>query len=166
MGSLAAVRDVRDVTKRDVGKAGATDAEQPAEFRDLLATIIPTLPIAAYSALLALVLQWIDGERNQGNDPGDYEVLRWVFVAGLVLSTAWLVVMAHHHRRPTSSTRFAKLEVGTTCLAAAAWGLSGPGTPLALHFSGLGAVVAPVVVLFVVIIILTPLVPKLQKRAG
>lgn len=165
-GALAATRDVKDVTRGDVGKGSGTDAADPAKFRDLLATIIPTLPIAAYSGLLALILEWIDGQTKQGKNPGDFEPVRWILVGGIVLATVYLVAMAHQSRKsPGAARQVAGLEIATSALAAAAWALSGPGTPLALRFKGIAAIVAPVAVLFIVAIILTPLVPKLQKKA-
>jgi hypothetical protein len=165
-GTLAAVRDVADVTRGDLGKGTDKDANDPAKFRDLLATIIPTLPIAAYSALLSLILTWIEGQTKEGKNPGDFEPARWLLVVGLVLATAYLVGMAHRSRKKANAKGGAALVIATSSLAAGAWGLSGPGTPLALRFEGIGAVVAPVAVLFVVGIILTPLVPKLQKKAS
>jgi hypothetical protein len=165
LGAVAAVRDERDVTRGDTGKAVGDDANDVAKTRDLVATLVPTGAIAGYSALLAVVIEYIEGETKKGNAPGNFGPLRWTLFGAFLLATAWLVAMAHRKRRSGSGRRFPKDEVIVALLAATAWGLSGPGTPLALVFSGLNAVLIPSAVLIGVFLLLTPLVPKLKKRA-
>lgn len=165
LGALAATRDVKDtVTRKDVGKGKTDDENEAAKARDLLATLIPAEAIAAYSALLAIVLEYIDGQRNEGKDPGEFMVTRWCLVAGLLLSTIWLVYTAY--RRRSRARRFPRQEVIVAVLAATAWSLSGPGTPVALDLDGLPAVLVPTAILFVIFIVLIPLVPKLRRRAS
>jgi hypothetical protein len=162
LATLAATRDKKDVvTRKDLGKGETHDENSAAKTRDLLGTLIPAEAIAAYSALLALVLEYIDGERNKGTNPSNYGALRWLLVAGLLIATAWLVFNSYKKR--SRKRKFPKTEVAVALLAAAAWSLSGPGTPLALAFDGITAVVVPTAVLFAVFIALLPLVPKLRQ---
>jgi hypothetical protein len=159
-------RDTKAVTRSDIGKNSNADAGDPAKVRDLLATLVPVEAIAAYSVLLAVVLEYIDGQRKEGDDPGSFELLRWGLVAVLLVATAYLVYMTWMKKKQPAADRKAPVvEIIAACLAAAAWSLSGPGTPVALRFEGLGAVFVPVAILFVVFIALIPVIPKLREQA-
>ncbi|MBM0225490.1 hypothetical protein [Micromonospora sp. ATA51] len=123
LAELAVERDVRPV------------GEQTGSATEVLVAAIPSETLAAYTALVGIVLAADVG--------AGYGAFRWsAYVIFVVF--AFLAPFAGYYRKVTSpeSTpdadhrRFPVLECAAAALAAAAWGLVMPGSPLGIVLDG------------------------------
>lgn len=107
----------------------------PQSFTDVVISAIPTEPLAAYTALVGIVIGAV------GRDDS-YLPFRWgaygAFLA-IVVAAVWLAYaraargpLGGDHRRNS----FPGVEVGSALLAGGAWGLAMPGSPLDAALSG------------------------------
>jgi hypothetical protein len=114
------------------GQGSARDAT-PQSFTDVVISAIPTEPLAAYTALVGVVI----GAVGLGAS-GDYLPFRWaaygVFLA-IVLAAVWLAY-ARAARGPRAADgprnrySFPAGEIFSALVAGGAWGLVMPGSPL------------------------------------
>lgn len=119
------------------GTAGAGNGSKEQTFTDALTSAIPTEPLAAYTALIAVIAA--------SKSPDHYLAVRWwVYAAFLVIVVAsvevsYLVkvsrpvpVGVHQDRR----RRLPFPEILSATVAAAAWGLVAPGSGLQVMLRG------------------------------
>ncbi|MDT7706423.1 MAG: hypothetical protein QOG20_2030 [Pseudonocardiales bacterium] len=113
----------------------------PQSFTDALTSAIPTEPLAAYTALIAVVTAAV------GSDPRSYLPFRWWAFFGFLGLTAAATVIGYRQKSiaasPSETNASAGnqrpapwLELGTALVAAAAWGLAMPGGPFSAQFTG------------------------------
>lgn len=106
----------------------------PQSYADVVTSAIPTEPLAAYTALVGIVIGAV------GQD--DYLPFRWgaygVFLA-IVVAAVWLAY-ARAAQGPLGGGQrrnsFPAVEVSSALLAGGAWGLAMPGSPLGAALSG------------------------------
>jgi hypothetical protein len=109
----------------------------PQTFTDVVISAIPTEPLAAYTALVGIVIGAVGS--------GAYLPFRWgaygAFLA-IVVAAVWLAyaraVRGALGVAPGDARRksFPGVEVGSALLAGGAWGLAMPGSPLDAALSG------------------------------
>lgn len=123
LAELAVERDVRPV------------GEETGSATEVLVAAIPSETLAAYTALVGIVLAADVG--------AGYGAFRWSAYV-LFVAFAFLAPYAGYHRTVTSPQsppdadhrRFPVLECAVAALAAAAWGLVMPGSPLSIVLAG------------------------------
>jgi hypothetical protein len=131
----------------------------PQTFVDVLVSVIPTEPLAAYTALVGVAV----GAIGTGNA---YLPFRWwvfaVFVA--IVPIAVLVTTRQTATPPGDARRrFPFLEMVVSTLAAASWGLAMPGGPLNVVLSGTTLLLASSSVVIASAILISLLVPKIMN---
>jgi hypothetical protein len=150
LAALAVERDRAAPGEPAAGGAGAaaargTDGQPstrdatPQSFTDVVVSAIPTEPLAAYTALVGVVI----GAVGLG-DSRSYLPFRWgaygVFLA-IVAAAVWLAY-AREARGPLAAAgrrrrnSFPAVEVCSALLAGGAWGLVMPGSPLDSTLTG------------------------------
>jgi hypothetical protein len=166
--TLAAVRDDRAPRRADVGKTKPEDphADERASIANLLVTAVPTELVAPYTALTAVIVGLIDAPTPAAPDPGQFEALRWIVFALLLVGTGGAIYRgAAKKRGPGSGSRLPAAELAAGLVAAAGWGLALPESPLIPYFDEDGRVIAPLVAGFAAVAILVAVGSKLKERA-
>ena len=109
---------------------------------DVLVAAVPTEALAAYTAVVGVVLA--------ANIGAGYGPFRWVAYASFVALAVLAPVMLFRHRAAATSQDTRKLPI-PECLAAGAaagaWGLVMPGSPLAMILTGNALVFATTAIL-------------------
>jgi hypothetical protein len=136
-----------NVSAKSLAKlAAGRDATKPGESvvedsTDALVAVVPTEALAAYTAVVGVVLA-----ANIGSAYGPF---RWsaygAFIALAVLAP--LVLFKHRTATSTGGRPLPILECLTAGIAAAAWGLVMPGSPLTMIFTGNALVFATTAIL-------------------
>ena len=128
--SLAVARNLRQPDKADAGVAPAgTDAagENPS-LPEILAKTVPVGLVSAYTAFIAVVTQVVlPTKADPSPDPQLW--LRWLALAILVLTAAFLTY-GSYRSKAGEGARFPLVEVSAVTVAAAAWGIGIPESPL------------------------------------
>ena len=145
--TLAVERDRADPASPVAGGGGRTaanapDGTVPQGFTDVLISAIPTEPLAACTALVGVAVGAVNA-----TDPRAYLSFRWWCFAGFVVLTILAVYASYLRDLKAPSTgappppkethrRFPLAEIIAASIAAAAWGLVMPGSPLNVQMSG------------------------------
>jgi hypothetical protein len=109
----------------------------PQQFVDVLTSAIPSEPLAAYTALVGIVVGVVDVMH-----PRNYLSFRWgAFAAFLVLTVLAIAVSYVRRARSDGVTEenkrtFPWAEAAAALIAGAAWGLVMPGSPLNVQLGG------------------------------
>jgi hypothetical protein len=114
-------------------------------FTDTLISVIPTEPLSAYTALVAAFIAALKSDQKQ------YLPLRWWVYAAFLVLTALAVIRAYVTKKRSvtggqatagllaqsgpGGRRFPEIELISALVAAAAWGLVTPGSPLTAQLS-------------------------------
>jgi uncharacterized membrane protein len=166
--TLAAVRDVRAPTKRDVGKEAQPQQdpakEAQASLTDLLVTLVPTELVAPYTALTAAIVGSVAEATAKVPKPEQYEGWRWFVFVVLLVGTAGVVW--NGKRVKSTAKRFPLLEISAAVVAATGWALALPSSPLIPELHGNSRIFVPLVIAFVAIVILAVLGQNLTKKAN
>jgi hypothetical protein len=126
------------------GSAGAGSGSSDQSFTDALTSAIPTEPLAAYTALIAVVAA------SKSQDDQYLAVRWWVYAAFLVVVVAsveisYRIKVSQPAPVGVDQTRhrlFPFLEILSATIAAAAWGLVAPGSGLQTMLQGETATIA------------------------
>jgi hypothetical protein len=137
----AAVTQPDGTARGRVAGAPPEKGGTPQQFVDVLVTAIPTEPLAAYTALLALVVATLDGAPLP-HDTRAYLPLRW-WIYGAFLAVIVAAVWLGYYRatrgpsglRPSNRRRIPLPELASALIAGASWGLVMPGGPLNAQLS-------------------------------
>jgi hypothetical protein len=152
MTTLAVARDLRPPTKADTTERTPESSEgkdQPSGMA-ILAKTVPTGYVAAYTAFLAAVEIAVK-PTTENPEPAQLLPLRWAVFAVLVIGSAITTVVSYNSKaKPAASARtLPGVELAAVVVAATAWGLGAPESPLlagiddtAARFLVLAAVVA------------------------
>ena len=135
LSSLALQRDAAAPKRTKRRPTSAEDAKKTEQQRraDVLVAMIPTEPLAVYTAAVALVVAQI-GNLEPENQ---YMLLRWILFAGFCAGIpGFLIVTYLRNKSATKSRRLPFAEVVSAALAFGAWGLIMPGSPLAAELDG------------------------------
>lgn len=135
--NLAVERDVAEPGTPAKSGPGGTESG----FVDALTSAIPTEPLAAYTAVVAVVA---------GLKAGDYLPFRWAAFFAFLLLTGASIYISYLTKDVSSSPTLAKtnkrrfpfMEVGAALIAAVAWGLAMPGSALNTTLKGNDATLA------------------------
>ena len=129
--TLAVARNLRKPTKSDVGvvTAESNTAKEDPSSTDLLAKTVPVGLVSAYTAFIAVVTQVVAAPTPAHPNPTQYLLMRWLAFAILVLSSAVLTLISYRGKAEKNA-RPPTLEVGAVTVAAAAWGLAIPESPI------------------------------------
>jgi hypothetical protein len=156
--NLAVERDVADPGTPAKGGPGGVDTS----FVDALTSAIPTEPLAAYTAAIAVVA---------GLKTGEYLPFRWgAFVLFLAL-TAASIYISYVTKDVSSSPQLAKqnkrsfpvIETVAAIVAAVAWGLAMPGSALNTLLKGNDGALAAAAITITGAAVLSLLAPWLTK---
>jgi hypothetical protein len=119
------------------GGAGADGGSKQQTFADALTSAIPTEPLAAYTALIAIIAA--------AKSVDHYLTLRWgAYVAFLAIVVASAQI-SFSAKKPTATPvdgtangqrKIPLLEIMSAVTAAAAWGLAAPGSGLQVMLRG------------------------------
>ncbi len=140
LGRLAAARD-DTVAGRPVpalappGK-DETGLDAAAPFRSVLVHAVPTEVLAAYTAVVGVVSGAVTAD-----DPRHYLGLRWALLAAFAVVTPVSVLVAAR-LQARSHGRLPLLEATAATVAALAWFLAMPGSPLSVGLHGSDGAVA------------------------
>ena len=143
LAALAVARDKAPPAEPVAGGGG--DAAAPAapggpfvaqQFVDVLVSAIPTEPLAAYTAIVGLTVGTVDIAH-----PHSYLTFRWFCFAAFLVFTLLAITVAYNRKAngptgPVDRRRFPWAEGGAALLAASAWGLIMPGSPLNVALTG------------------------------
>jgi hypothetical protein len=144
--SLAALAVARDKAPPAEPAAGGDSAAAappspgapavPQQFVDVLVSTIPTEPLAAYTAIVGITIGAVDVAH-----PHSYLTFRWLCFAAFLVFTVLSITVAYNRRAngpegPVDRRRFPWAEGGAAVIAAAAWGLVMPGSPLNVQLTG------------------------------
>ena len=140
--ALAVARDKAAPAEPAMGGGGAaaapTFAGAPSEqqFVDVLVSAIPTEPLVAYTAIVGITVGSIDISQ-----PHSYLVFRWFAYAAFLAFTVLAITVAYNRKAngpdgPVDRRRFPWAEGGAALIAAVAWGLVMPGSPLNVSLTG------------------------------
>jgi hypothetical protein len=147
--SLAAIRDSRSPTKKDVGKSTSTDpadAEEPASLADMLVSQVPTELVAPYTAVTAAIVGAVDEPTEKNPSPDQLASWRWLVFAILMISIVALVWEGK--RRKSKGGKFPLLEIVAALVVGAGWAFALPGSPLIPYLNGKSAILTPIVIAF------------------
>jgi hypothetical protein len=158
--TLAATRDQRKPTRKDIGKGtpGVTDADD-ATTTDVLVTLIPTEFVAPYTALVAAIV----GTAVLGDE---HRFVRWL-VFGVLVAGTFAAVGLLGPRKSKDEGRRRRLHAGegfAAAVAAAGWALATPGSPLTPYLAGSQKAYMPLVAGFIALVILVPLTGPLTAK--
>lgn len=170
LGTLAAVRDVKAPKKGDMGKGKArTDDTPPPDnaktptLLDLLVTLVPTELVAPYTLTVGVIVGLIDKPTTKNPKPDDFAEGRvLLFIALLVLTAAYIYI---DKRSKESRKRLPLPEIIGGVVAAAAWGLVMPMSPLETILDGKQPAVAAAVIAFVALGINAVIAKALKRPA-
>lgn len=128
--TLGVARDNRVPTRVDAASAarGRAGADEPPSTVDVLAKTLPVGLVSAYTAFTAVVTQVVREPTVRRPDPELYLVYRWGALVVLVLAAG--IATYRSYRAKGGSRRFCWPEVTSVVVAAAAWGLAVPASPL------------------------------------
>jgi len=131
MTTLAVARDMREPTKADVGivTEESNSANERPSLPDLLAKSVPVGLITAYTAFIAAVAE-LTAPDDSGALPNQLWWLRWMGFGVLVVGSALLTYASYRQKAGAERPRFPLLEIAAVTVAAAAWGLAIPSSPL------------------------------------
>lgn len=142
--TLAVARDAADHNASvGGGGAGAGQGSKDQTFADTLTSAIPTEPLAAYTALIAIIAA--------AKSRDHYLAVRWwvyaVFLVVVVASSEISYRVKASQPQPVGVAenrrrRFPFLEILSATIAAAAWGLAAPGSGLQIMLHGETATIA------------------------
>lgn len=158
LSNLAVERDVADPGTPAKGGPGGAETG----FVDALTSAIPTEPLAAYTAAVAVVA---------GLKTGEYLPFRWgAFVVFLALTAASIYV-SYVTKDVSSSSVLAKqnkrlfpvIETVAAMVAAVAWGLAMPGSALNTLLKGNDGALAAAAITITGAAVLSLLAPWLTK---
>jgi hypothetical protein len=129
--SFAVARNLRAPTKADAGVATteAAAAGDPPSLPEILAKTLPVGLVSAYTAFIAVVAEVVAEPTPAKPDPEQYLSYRWGALAVLVLLAATLTLITYR-RKAGAGARFPALELSAVTVAAGAWGLGVPESPL------------------------------------
>ncbi|MEN0072655.1 MAG: hypothetical protein AAGC63_16870 [Propionicimonas sp.] len=130
MAGLAVARNLRPPTRSDAGldPAGSPKAEGQPTSLEILAKTVPVGLIAAYTTFIATVTQFTKAVPGQPV-PDPLIGYRWAGWAILVVLAAALTFTTYR-QRAGQSARANTMEIAAVTIAAAAWGLGTPESPL------------------------------------
>ncbi|TDD56901.1 hypothetical protein E1263_24995 [Kribbella antibiotica] len=148
--TLGVARNLRAPTKADAAEkpAGTAGADEKPTLLQLVAKQVPIGLVAAYTGLTSGLIQLIDEPTPENPDPDQYFLYRWLGFAALVLLAAFLTY-ASYSRKAGAGARRPVAEVLGVSIAAAAWGLMIPESPLFAVIDGKGGAALVLVVGFV-----------------
>lgn len=174
--TLAVFRDtnrggpkLKDLAKAppDAGKQGVTQLA-------VIASLVPTGLIAAYTLAIAVCAGLVDEPTATNLTPNKYVFLRWVVYGFLVGLTAITVLVGYYSklkdtkpRKPKVSTRsILAAELSGALIAAITWGLAVPDSPLVAAMHGKWQWAAPLLVTAAGSALLFALGPTLKRPAA
>jgi hypothetical protein len=137
--TLGAARNNRTPTKADAAETptdGTGATEQPGLLQ-LVAKQVPVGLVAAYTGATSGFIQLIDEPTAAEPAPDQYLVYRWLALAILVLASAGLTYRSYR-QKAGKAARQPIAEVLGVGIAAAAWGLMIPESPLLAMTDGPG----------------------------
>ena len=149
------------------GSAGAGTGGMDQTFADALTSAIPTEPLAAYTALIAVVAA------SKSSD--QYLAVRWwIYAAFLVIvvasiETSYLAKVSQPKPVGVDQDRHRKfpfLEILSATIAAAAWGLVAPGSGLQIMLQGETATIAVACITIGGAALISLMVPALTKGSN
>lgn len=133
MTAIAVARDLRNPTKSDAGvvTSESVSADEKPDLVQMLAKTLPVGLVTAYTAFIAAVTQLIAEPTSEEPNPEQYLWLRWAGFAILVITAAVLTFLSYRQKKEATGSRaFPVLEVTAVTVAAAAYGLGIPESPL------------------------------------
>jgi hypothetical protein len=142
--TLAVARDAADHGASVTGGgAGAGEGKKEQTFSDTLTSAIPTEPLAAYTALIAVVAA--------GKSADQYLALRWwifgvfLFIVAASIEISYVAKVTKPQPVGVAQDRrrsLPLLEILSATIAAAAWGVVAPGSGLQVTLHGDTATIA------------------------
>lgn len=129
--TLAVARNLRKPTRSDAGAvtAESDNAAKDPSSTDLLAKTVPVGLVSAYTAFIAVVTQVVAAPTRDNPNPTQYLWVRWLAFGILVLSAAFLTWSSYRGKAEKDARR-PTVEVAAVTVAAAAWGLAIPESPI------------------------------------
>ena len=162
--TLATARNFRRPTKRDLGKATTDKAVNSPSLPDLLVTMVPTGLVAPYTALVAALVGTIEKSTPTNPSPNQLLLWRWLGFAILIFATVSMTY-GGYQRKAGAGKRFPLLEIAGATIAAAAWALAMPESPLIATLNGAARIAAPLVIAFAAVAIDLVIATFLRKQA-
>lgn len=132
MTALAVARNLREPTKADAGVATkeAENADTSPTLSEILAKTLPVGLVTAYTAFIAVVTEVVAKPTTEEPNPEQFLWLRWLGFAILTVTAAFLTYGSYKSKTAGTTVRFPLVEVAAVTVAAAAWGLGIPESPL------------------------------------
>lgn len=144
MTTLGVARNLRNPTKSDIAAVTeeSNEATQSPSLQEILAKTVPVGLVTGYTAFIAVVTQVVDAPTKKVPAPEEYLWVRWAALAILVVTAAVLTHQSYS-RKAGKGARSPVAEVAAVTVAAAAWGLGVPESPLlaAIEDKNLGLLV-------------------------
>lgn len=131
MTSLAVARNLGVPTKSDAGvlNKDAEGAGEPPTLTQVLAKTVPVGLVTAYTAFIAVVSELVPEPSAEDPAPDQLLLIRWIALLAMVIFAAALTII-NYKGKAGANARFPLLETSAVTVAAAAWGLGIPESPL------------------------------------
>ncbi len=141
MTGLALARNLREPTKADVGVVvvESDDADKAPTLTDILAKTVPVGLVTAYTAFIAVVTEVVAAPTAEDPNPDQYLWVRWLAFVILVATAGFLsygMYLAKSKKLKSGVKRTPVLEISAVVIAAVAWGLGIPESPLLAGIDG------------------------------
>lgn len=165
---LAIARDSGSPTRGNLGRGNPSESGDAAKMRDVLAAMVPTELIAPYTLAIAIWAGMVDDPTPAVPHPTQYLIGRWITFGALVALSLVSVFVAYKTRKQAKvkARRFPFLELLGTLVAAVAWGLSTPESPVLAALDGKMKAAIPVLLAAAGAAFLGVMSPLLKKPAS
>jgi len=147
LATLARVRDDKDPTKGDLGKAppDTPAAAASTSNSDILSSALPVGLVAAYTTFIAAITGLVDEPTAKVPKPNTFEPYRWIAFVALVVFAVGLV---YGRYRSEGGAKRPVAELLVSFIASVGWGLGMPESPLAVSLGKDYSVATPILIAF------------------
>jgi hypothetical protein len=128
---LAVARNLRVPSRSDAGVVTreSVKADEAPTLPEILAKTVPVGLVSAYTAFIAVVTELVAEPTSEQPDPDQHLLYRWIAFVALVAFAAGLTYFAYD-KKAGDGARFPLVEIASVTIAATAWGLAVPESPL------------------------------------